>query len=119
MQNDECGIFFTTENTEFTEKKSFKNSVLSVCSVVKSFSDQENRLALAETFLVLRGMPNVRFGQTRFQGTMTQTICTAAQARTPSWAAPALMRCTGTRTTTCSMAKLTVISYMAMMAATF
>jgi len=39
MQNDECGIFFTTENTEFTEKKSFKNSVFSVRSVVKSFSD--------------------------------------------------------------------------------
>ena len=54
--------FFTTENMEFTEEKLFKNSVFFVCSVVKSFSDQENRLALAETFLVLRGMPSVRFG---------------------------------------------------------
>ena len=54
--------FFTTEITEFTERKSFKNSVFSVRSVVKSFNDQENRLALAETFLVLRGMPSVRFG---------------------------------------------------------
>ena len=54
--------FFTTENTELTEEKIFKNSVFSVRSVVKSFSDKENRLALAETFLVLRGMSNVRFG---------------------------------------------------------
>jgi hypothetical protein len=29
--------FFTTENTEFTEGKLFKNSVFSVRSVVKSF----------------------------------------------------------------------------------
>ena len=54
--------FFTTENTEFTEVEPFKNSVFSVRSVVKSFSDQENRLLLAETFLVLRGKPNVRYG---------------------------------------------------------
>lgn len=64
--NEECRMmnaeFFYHREHEVHAGKLFKNSVFSVRSVVKSFSDQENRLALAETFLVLRGMSSVRFG---------------------------------------------------------